>query len=562
MRAFLTRWLALLFLGPIALGPIALLTGGSAVARDLTIGITQFPGTLHPNISSMAASHYVLGFTQRPFTTFDQNWELTCLLCTELPTFENGRAVREEGPEGVAGVALTYTIRDRASWGDGTPVSTADVLFTWEVGRHPQSGITNAELYRRMWQVDAIDERTFTIHYVPLGYNYNAINDFRLLPAHLERPVFEADPATYRNRTLFETAPTLKGLWFGPYRVAEVVAGSHIVLARNETFWGEQASFERIVVRAIENTAALEANLLAGDIDMIEGPLGLSLDQAVNFERRHGERFQVVYKQGLTFEHLEPMLDNPVLADVRVRRALLMSIDREAINERLFGGRQPPAATPVHPLDWVYTDAVRRYGFEPETAAALLDEAGWPRSAGGMRRNKAGEPLRLDLVTTAGHRNRELLQQVLQSQWRQQGIEVVIRNEPPRVLFGQTLDRRAFQGLALFAWLSSPEHLPRSTLRSSEIPSEANNWAGQNYAGYRNPEMDRLIDAIEVELDRERRAVLWHELQRLYAEDLPALPLFFRADAHIWPRWLSGVEPTGHMAATSLWVERWRATAG
>ena len=70
--------------------------------------------------------------------------------------------------------------------------------------------------------------------------------------------------------------------------------------------------------------------------------------------------------------------------------------------------------------------------------------------------------------------------------------------------------------------------------------------------------MDELLDAIEVELDREKRAGLWHELQRLYADELPALPLFFRADAHIWPKWLEGVEPTGHMAPITLWVERWR----
>ena len=76
--------------------------------------------------------------------------------------------------------------------------------------------------------------------------------------------------------------------------------------------------------------------------------------------------------------------------------------------------------------------------------------------------------------------------------------------------------------------------------------------------GYKNPRMDRLIDAIEVELDRDKRLALWARLQQLYAEDLPALPLFFRAEAHIWPRWLQGVEPTGQMAPTTLWIERWR----
>jgi peptide/nickel transport system substrate-binding protein len=70
--------------------------------------------------------------------------------------------------------------------------------------------------------------------------------------------------------------------------------------------------------------------------------------------------------------------------------------------------------------------------------------------------------------------------------------------------------------------------------------------------------MDRLIDAIEIELDREKRRAMWHRLQDIYAQDLPALPLYFRANPHVWPLWLEGVTPTGHMNPSTLWVENWR----
>ena len=542
---------------------IALGLGASpASARDLVIGINQFPSNLHPNIDSMASKSYVLGLTQRPLTTYDQKWELVCMLCVELPTLENGKAVAEGAPGGKHGVALTYTIRPGATWGDGTPITTRDVLFTWELGRHPKSGVGSSELYRRIWRIDVVDDRTFTLHDERLGFSYNAINDFRLLPEHLERKVFEADPDTYRNRTLFDTDPTNPGLAFGPYRIIQIAPGSQIVLERNPTWWGDPPAFDRIVVKAIENTAALEANLLSGEVDMIEGSIGLSLDQALAFERRNGDRFQVLYKPGLVFEHMDVMLDNPALADVRVRQALLYGLDRAAISQRLFAGRQPVADTPVHPLDWVHTDDVAHHPYDPAKAASLLDAAGWTPGAGGLRRNAAGEPLRLELMTTAGNRTRELIQQVIQGQWRKLGIETVIRNEPPRVFFGETTSKRRFTGLALFAWISSPENVPRTTLHSQEIPSQENGWSGQNFTGFKSPQMDALLDAIEVELDRDKRALLWAELQRLYATELPALPLFFRADAHIWPRWLEVVEPTGHLAPTTLWVERWRVRDG
>jgi len=88
--------------------------------------------------------------------------------------------------------------------------------------------------------------------------------------------------------------------------------------------------------------------------------------------------------------------------------------------------------------------------------------------------------------------------------------------------------------------------VPRSVLRSDEIPDAQNHFAGENFPGFRNAEADRLIDEIEVELDRQKRAALWHRLETLYAEELPALPLYFRADAFVLPPWLEGVRPTGH----------------
>jgi peptide/nickel transport system substrate-binding protein len=176
-----------------------------------------------------------------------------------------------------------------------------------------------------------------------------------------------------------------------------------------------------------------------------------------------------------------------------------------------------------------------------------------------VRHNAAGEPLVFEIMTTAGSRTRELVEQVLQSQWKQVGIDVRIRNEPARVFFGQTVSQRRFSAMAMFAWVSSPENVPRTTLRSDQVPSAENNWSGQNYTGYSNPEMDRLLDAIEVELDRDKRAALWAEFQKLYAEDLPVLPLYWRAEPYILPKWLKGLRPTGHTAVTTLWIEEWRS---
>ncbi len=537
----------------------ALVPTPAAAAKDeLVIGITQFPSTFHPNIDSMLAKTYILAFARRPITAYDQKWQLVCMLCVKLPTIENGLAVPETTPDGKKGIAVTYTLRDDARWGDGMPVSSQDVAFTWEIGRHPKTGVSNLELYRSLYRIDVKDAKTFTLHFDKLTFEYNAINDLRLVPAHIDRKNF-TDPAAYKTRTAFDTDTTNKGLYNGPYRITEVVTGSHVVLEPNAAWAGKKPYFKRIVVRIVQNTAALEANLLSGNIDMIAGELGLTVDQAFAFEKRHGKNYDILYKSGLIYEHIDMNLDNPVLKDVRVRRALIHGIDREAISQKLFAGRQPVAHSNVNPLDWVYAADVTHYAYDPKQAARLLDEAGWTEKRQGIRYNKKGERLTLELMTTAGNRTRELVQQVLQSYWKAIGIDIRIKNEAPRVYFGQTVRQRKYTALAMYAWISAPESVPRTTLHSAHIPTEANNWAGQNYTGYRNPEVDKLIEEIEVELDRTKRKALWRRLQEIYVTDLPVIPLYFRAEPYIMPKWLTGVAPTGHQDPSPLWVEDWGA---
>ncbi len=313
------------------------------------------------------------------------------------------------------------------------------------------------------------------------------------------------------------------------------------------------------MVRILENTAALEANLLSGAIDYVAGELGMSLDQALALEKRRGKDFKIIYKPSLVYEHIDLNLDNPILADQRVRQALLHALDRKTLTARLFAGKQPVASSFLSPLDQMHADNLREYEHDPEKAAGLLDDAGWSDFRQGIRHNGEGRRLSLELMTTAGNRTRELVQQVLQSQWKAAGVEVRINNQPARVFFGETLSKRRLDGMGMYAWYSSPENVPRTTQHSSMIPTEENGWSGQNYTGYRDAQADALIDAIEVELDVEKRRNLWRELQEVYLENLPVLPLFFRSEAHVMPKWLKGVVPTGHQYPSTLWIEHWHA---
>src|SRR4030081_3331026 len=119
----------------------AVTPAGAAEHDALSVGITQCPATLNPNIDAMAAKSYVLGMALRPFTVYDADWQLVCLLCATLPSIENGLAVPADLAAGKRGIDITYAIRPDAKWGDGAMVTTEHLLFTFELVRNPQNAV-------------------------------------------------------------------------------------------------------------------------------------------------------------------------------------------------------------------------------------------------------------------------------------------------------------------------------------------------------------------------------------------------------------------------------------
>lgn len=552
---------ATLAAGALAAG---LLLAGPAVAAeahpDLTIGVSSFPSTLHPAIDPDLIKFYVLGFADRPVTTFDASGHLVCMLCTEVPSLANGGAKLEDLPGGKQGMAVTFHFRPGLQWGDGAPLGAADLAFTARVGRDPNSGFANTHTWSIVSGVDVVDPQTAVMHLTEVNYQFDQVGE--LLPAHLDAPVFDhaSGPGDYMRQSAYSRAPTNPGLYNGPYLITGYDTGTRVVLGRNPYWHGKRPYFDRVIIKTIGNTAALQTNLLSGDVDMIPGEgIGLTLDQVLTLQKQYPDRFTYAYKPDLGYTHIDLQLDNPILADIRVRRALLLGIDRQSMVEKLMGGRVPVANSFVSPLDPMYSADVPDYPYDPARAASLLTEAGWTPGADGIRRNAAGQRLSLEFSTSTGVRVRELLQQVMQSEWRRIGIETDIENQPARTLFGETLKHRSFKGLAMFAWSSSIESTPRQILDSGQIPTAANNWGGGDYTDFRDAKMDADIDAMEKQLDPAKRRVLWAEMQKIYAEQLPVLPLFFGAEGHVWPRWLKGVTPTGHNAPTTLWAEEWLA---
>ena len=251
-------------------------------------------------------------------------------------------------------------------------------------------------------------------------------------------------------------------------------------------------------------------------------------------------------------------MDNPILKDVKVRKALATAIDKEQLVKSLFEGKQPAALHFVTPKDPWYTDdpkSVTTYRYSKRQAAKMLDEAGWKEDKDGYR-YKDGKKLSLNFMTTAGNKTREAVQVYLQNQWKQVGVEIIIKNEPGRVFFGETTKKRRFD-MAMYAWVANPENNPRSTQHSAMISSEKNGWSGQNYPGWNNPRMDKLIEEMDGEFNPKKRIELAAEMQKLYTDELPVLPLYYRTDNAVIPKNLKNFKVPGHQFSETNEVERW-----
>lgn len=567
MRVLLATAVAVLLLGLYGLARPGLVdTREAPTNRILKIGITQEFENLNPVIMSMSATVYMYRMVNRTLVTLDENTEWRAQLAVEVPSLENGLA-RFVEVDGVRKFEADWRILPAATWGDGTPVTCHDLQLSWEVAQSPYVSIPNVENYRQVEEIriDPQDPKRCTFLYREPKWNFDRPFQFFLLPDHLERPVFEAhgdEPEGYEQHSLYTRDPTNPGLYHGPYRIKEIQLGSHVVFERNPTFYGDQAHIEEIVIVLIPNTGTLEANLRSGSIDMVSS-LGMSFDQALAFAKRvETDRlpFEVHFQPGFVYEHVDLDLDNPVLKDVSVRRALVYAIDRQGLVDALFEGRQPPALHFVPPLDPWYTEDpahIALYEHSRRKANRLLEEAGWRMADDGLRYDAAGRRLQLKLMTTAGNKTREVVQVYLQDQWRGIGVDVRIQNEPARIFFGQTTRKRRFEGAAMYAWTQSPESSPRSTLHSGWIPTEENGWSGQNQPGWANESVDRLIEALEVEFDPLGRLDLIHEVLGYYTREVPVVPLYYRSDVSVTPANLTGYRLTAHQVHATNHVERW-----
>jgi peptide/nickel transport system substrate-binding protein len=501
----------------------------------------------------MMVSEEVVRAGNYTLTHFDESWRLVPWAAKEIPSRENGQLelFRENGVEKMR---TTWHIRDDFKWPDGKPLTAEDFVFSHKLFMDPNQEIIDRSTDEKIEKMEALgeDKRTLVVTWKePYAYYHN-YRQHDAIPKHLVEPLYNQAPEQLK-KSRFGQSPALAGA----YTIKEWVPGSHIIAQRNPEAKGFlRGHFDEIVFKVIPDTNTLESNLVSGTVDAIS-PTGLSFEQAMQFEKRHKNDFDFYYTEGLVWEHIDFNLDNEILKDKRVRYALAHGSDREGISQSLFFGRQPVAHGTSPPKSPYFNDAVKKYPFDQAKAKALLDEAGWKLPAGKAIREKNGKPLKLTIMTTSGNKTRERVEQLLQSQWRDIGIDIQIKNEPSKVFFGETLRKRKYGEMAMYAWLMDPTKPPDTLFRCDYIPKPENNYQGQNQPGWCNKKADEYLRLASKELDEQKRRELGKNFEEVFSEDLPSLPLYFRVDVSVTKKGLKNWKPTGMLQPVSWNAYQW-----
>lgn len=530
----------------------------SAQARDqLVVGATQFVTNFHPLIQVNNTKRAVINFATRPITALDASGAVVCVLCAELPTLDNGLVQYVDNADGSTGLTVTFKLLDNLTWGDGAPVTTKDVLFTYHMSKDDKIGFSNYNAWTRASDIVAVDDQTFTIHLPRVLADFNVWD--HLVPEHLEGPVYAAnsDLESFVRNTLYNTDPTNPGLWNGSHTLTQYEIGTQLTFETNPNWVGSTPKIPKIVLSYRENGPSLVQALLAGEIDLAGiNPGGVGFTDYLEIKQRFPDRFSYPIAPGNIFERIGVNLDHPILSDVRVRQGLMHAMDRQAVVDAMFQGLQPVAHSFASPVNPYQIEDVVKYGYDPEAAKALFAEAGFTPGTDGICVNDKGDRLEFEFVTTAGNTTREQIAMVLQDQWGQACVSITPTFVPIQEYNANYQRRRGFNALALSSMNISPTASPRIVLGSDAIPSEENNWVGNNFYGYKNARVDELINEIEVAIEEDKKQALWGELQEIFAAELPFLPFMFNTNAEISPPGHNDAQPSAY-DPQEIWAETW-----
>ena len=454
---------------PVDETPTAVVESGPTSGDTLVMTAPFDPGNLNPIVAPYQLSGYYIGATQ--------------LGLVERRTDENGLlhvpSLAESWEWSPDGTQLTFHMVKDAVWSDGTPVTSADAVFTFELILDPAVASNWHAAEKKIASVEAPDDHTVVFTFKKAGLKPFLLDEVRhgLLPRHVLQ---DADRASLRGHE-YSRMP----MSTGPWKVTAWEKEAKLVLEPNDLVTARpKARLDRVITKIIPEYATQLIEFENGSVDLL---MTVELADIPALEAEHPE-LDLLVTRASGMEYIGWNTKDPVFSDVRVRTAMTHAIDVDkliadiwTVEGSVYAQRCLGTVGPDNG-DWVNRD-LAPLGHDPDAARALLTEAGWVDADGDGIRDKDGKPLRVDLMIQNSVPKSEKIGIRVQAMLREVGVDLQIQALEPN-LFSTTARNHEFQAI-LWGFGNNPKVDPTIQWHST----------GQyNWMQYSDPEVDRLLD--------------------------------------------------------------------
>jgi peptide/nickel transport system substrate-binding protein len=414
------------------------------------------------------------------------------------------------------GLVIYFKLRDNIWFSDGHPVTTDDVIFTYNSITDPNIDAASlANYFRDVDHYEKINNKEIKfymkrVYFLSLGY----LGGMTIYPEH----IYKYKEAREFNERRSNPVGT------GPYVFEKWDVGRQIVLRRNENYWGPKPKVKKIVFTFITNTTAELQALLAGQIDYMR-PVPDQYAEKSSDENFKKDFYCLSYWDASNTGYFWIGWNEarPFFADKKVRLAMTYLVDRDSIIKHIL--RNPEAQIPTGTF-YIYGKQgdpnIKPWPYDPEKAKKLLDEAGWIDHDGDGIRDKNGVPFRFKYMIASDLALHEQIAKLVKDAAANAGIEVLLDPYEWSV-FSQKVQSREFDAVSM-AWGGGIEEDPYQIWHSSQRQK------GSNYIGFNNPKADALIEQARQTLDPDKRNELYHQFHRILHEEQPYTFIYTRPE--------------------------------
>lgn len=429
------------------------------------------------------------------------------LLERDRKTLKMKGMIAEKWTIGADKLTYTFYIRRNALFHDGKPLTSADVLYSYEVMMSDK--IPNAHkkvYYKDVQSISAPDAYTVVFRMKkPYAMALEHLGGFEVVPKHI-----------YSVGDFMKDERNLRGpVGSGPYQFIEWKTGQRVTLTRFEKYWGEKPAIRKLEFTIIKNDAVALQALKKGDVDSYN-LRPLQWTRQTNSEKFAAEFAKIKYL-ATSYRYIGYNMRREPFNDRRVREAMAHLMDLGRVKKTILEGLAEITTGPFLPQSLQYNQALKPLEYNPQKAMELLKAAGYTADGNGLLA-RHGKPLEIELMFPAGGGFADQMVSVLKEDFSRVGVNIV-----PRKLEFQTMltkiNERDFQAVML-GWSSGIESDPFQLWHTSQREK------GHNFTGFGNSESDALIEQARLTFDDKARNDIYHRFHELVYREQPYTFLF------------------------------------